>query len=301
MPASTHYIRQRAPVATDDATQGYFAGCTWEDEVADTLYRMDSHATGNAVWTDITPPSGGGGPVTWNSITGKPSTFPPNPLSETDIPILPIAKVNALEATLTAKAEAAAVQSQLDGKQAVLGFTAQDVAQKGQANGYPSLDGTGKVPSAQLPASGGNPFTVVRKTTADQTNTTVNLANATTLLIPVLANTVYVIEGFLRMRSSLATAGFKVAFDVPALAEICGGIYQPVSSTGAVSGALQRADALNVGATTGVDTINADVLVYGCWLLLNGANAGNAQLMFAAEVAATVTMRIGSTLRGMVV
>lgn len=300
MPASTHYIRQRAPVATDDAIQGYFAGCTWEDEVAITLHRMDSHATGNAVWTDITPPSGGGGPVTWNSITGKPSTFPPNPLSETDIPILPIAKVNALEATLTAKAEAAAVQSQLDGKQAVLGFTAQDVAQKGQVNGYPSLDGTGKVPSAQLPSSAG-PFVVVRKTSADQTNTTVNLANATTLLLPVAANQILIIEGFLRMRSSLATAGFKVAFDVPALAEITGGIYQPVSSAGAVSGALQRADALNVGATTGVDLVNQDVLVYGYWLLVNGANAGNAQLMFAAEVAATVTMRIGSTLRGMVV
>lgn len=283
MPASTHYIRQRAPVATDDAIQGYFAGCTWEDEVAITLYRMDSHATGNAVWTDITPPSSGpGGSVSWNDVQNKPTEFPPAPHGGHTI------------------ANTTGLQTALDGKQAVLGFTPQDVAQKGQVNGYPSLDGTGKVPAAQLPASAG-PFIVVRKTSADQTNTTVNLANATTLLIPAQANTVYVIEGFLRMRSSLATAGFKVAFDVPALAEIIGGIYQPVSSAGAVSGALQRADALNVGATTGVDLVNQDVLVYGYWLLLNGANAGNAQLMFAAEVAATVTMRIGSTLRGMVV
>lgn len=38
------------------------------------------------------------------------------------------------------------------GKQALLGFTAENSANKGQANGYASLDGAGKVPSAQLPA-----------------------------------------------------------------------------------------------------------------------------------------------------
>lgn len=40
----------------------------------------------------------------------------------------------------------------LDGKQAVLGFTPEDSAQKGQPDGYAALDGTGKVPAAQLPA-----------------------------------------------------------------------------------------------------------------------------------------------------
>lgn len=37
------------------------------------------------------------------------------------------------------------------GKQDALGFTPIDIATKGAANGVASLDGTGKVPSAQLP------------------------------------------------------------------------------------------------------------------------------------------------------
>ncbi len=40
----------------------------------------------------------------------------------------------------------------LAGKQASLGYTAENAANKGVANGYAGLDGTGKVPSAQLPA-----------------------------------------------------------------------------------------------------------------------------------------------------
>lgn len=44
------------------------------------------------------------------------------------------------------------LQSTLDGKQAVLGFTPENTANKGAANGYPTLDGTGRVPAGQLPA-----------------------------------------------------------------------------------------------------------------------------------------------------
>jgi len=40
----------------------------------------------------------------------------------------------------------------LSGKQNSLGFTPENTANKGQPNGYPSLDSSGKVPSAQLPA-----------------------------------------------------------------------------------------------------------------------------------------------------
>jgi len=39
-----------------------------------------------------------------------------------------------------------------DGKEDALGFTPEDEANKGNANGYASLDGGGKVPAAQLPA-----------------------------------------------------------------------------------------------------------------------------------------------------
>lgn len=45
-----------------------------------------------------------------------------------------------------------AVDTAIAGKQASLGFTPQNVAQKGQANGYASLDSEGKVPAGQLPS-----------------------------------------------------------------------------------------------------------------------------------------------------
>lgn len=47
-----------------------------------------------------------------------------------------------------------AVQTVLDGKQASLGFTPENAANKGAVNGYASLGSDGKVPSAQLPESG---------------------------------------------------------------------------------------------------------------------------------------------------
>jgi hypothetical protein len=42
------------------------------------------------------------------------------------------------------------IQTQLNSKQASLGFTPEDSANKGIANGYAGLDGAGKVPYAQL-------------------------------------------------------------------------------------------------------------------------------------------------------
>lgn len=46
-----------------------------------------------------------------------------------------------------------AVANAVDGKQDVLGFTPENTANKGAANGYASLDAGGKIPAAQLPNS----------------------------------------------------------------------------------------------------------------------------------------------------
>jgi len=43
------------------------------------------------------------------------------------------------------------LDSNIDGKEDSLGFTPENVSNKGNANGYASLDGSGKVPAAQLP------------------------------------------------------------------------------------------------------------------------------------------------------
>jgi len=44
------------------------------------------------------------------------------------------------------------LQSSIASKQASLGFTPENAANKGAANGYAGLDATGKVPAAQLPS-----------------------------------------------------------------------------------------------------------------------------------------------------
>ena len=44
------------------------------------------------------------------------------------------------------------LQTALDGKQGVLGFTPENVSNKGVANGYAGLDTSGKVPASQLPS-----------------------------------------------------------------------------------------------------------------------------------------------------
>jgi hypothetical protein len=45
------------------------------------------------------------------------------------------------------------IQTQLNAKQGSLGYTAENTANKGIANGYAGLDGSGKVPYAQLPSA----------------------------------------------------------------------------------------------------------------------------------------------------
>lgn len=51
-----------------------------------------------------------------------------------------------------AKPISSATQAGLDTKQDDLGYTPENIANKGQIDGYASLDGSGKVPSGQLPA-----------------------------------------------------------------------------------------------------------------------------------------------------
>ena len=65
-----------------------------------------------------------------------------------------IGNVSALATTNKTSAVAAIneLKTAVDGKQAAMGYTAENAANKGQANGYASLDETGKVPASQLPS-----------------------------------------------------------------------------------------------------------------------------------------------------
>lgn len=59
-------------------------------------------------------------------------------------------------AALPAAAETCAQVSSASCTGGTTNIAVQPISEKGQANGYAGLDGSGKVPSAQLPASGGS-------------------------------------------------------------------------------------------------------------------------------------------------
>ena len=104
----------------------------------------------------------------WTKITtGKPTTLSgygitdAAPLTHTTDATLHLTTaqntwIDAITATSTEvnylSGVTSAIQTQLNNKQASLGFTAENAANKGVANGYAGLDATGKVPAAQLPS-----------------------------------------------------------------------------------------------------------------------------------------------------
>jgi hypothetical protein len=103
--------------------------------------------------------SSGGGSATWNSLAGKPSAFAPAPHAAThqnggsDEISTAVPAANAIpKAGISGKL----AQGWIDftGYQTLLGFTAENIANKAQPSGYASLDSSGKVPASQLPASG---------------------------------------------------------------------------------------------------------------------------------------------------
>lgn len=77
--------------------------------------------------------SGVGGFTQWDDVQNKPTEFTPSTHSHE------ISEVTGLT-------------DALDGKQTSLGFTAENIANKGVAGGYAELDVGGKVPAAQLPS-----------------------------------------------------------------------------------------------------------------------------------------------------
>lgn len=202
MPVIPHYLRQRPPNADDDRLQLVFKDSTWLDESANRLYRSDEDTPHNAVWTDITPPSGGpGGSVSWNDVLNKPSTFTPTtPIAQSSISDLVSAlssKVETNDSRLSDArtplahphviADTTGLQTALNGR--------ESLSQKGIANGYASLGADGLVPASQLPVSGGGgAWTTVKKTADESHNSSAVVADDNTLIVPLLANTQYAIR-----------------------------------------------------------------------------------------------------------
>jgi len=108
---------------------------------------------GDNTWS--TPAGSGGGTVA-SVVAGNnidvDATDPANPIVSVEtLTATDISDSSSTGRAVVTAADAAAGRTAI-GAQASLGFTPENAANKNQANGYASLDGSGLVPAAQLPS-----------------------------------------------------------------------------------------------------------------------------------------------------
>lgn len=133
------------------------------------------------------------------------------------------------------------------------------------------------------------------RATADVINSTVTLANATGLALPLEANTTYAVEAKVVFQTAAITTGIRLTQSVPAGAVVVAQWRTPISLV-AVTSANQRAGDAGA-ATTAIDVANSNTLACGSLAIVTGATAGNLQIRFASEVAASnAVIKAGSTL-----
>jgi hypothetical protein len=173
-------------------------------------------------------------------------------------------------------------------------------ANKGQANGYASLDGSGKVPAAQLPASGSDPWTYLKITSADFTTTSNVAQDITGLGFTPQANTWYEFHGMLLLRTATATVNPRAGLAwASGLTDGVGRVEQaqaagtaPLNANGNINASLLIA----VGGLPNT-TQSWPATVWGTFR--SGASpSGNVRLQLASETnGTTVRATIGSYLR----
>ena len=171
---------------------------------------------------------------------------------------------------------------------------------KGQANGYASLGNDGKVPSAQLPASGSDPWTFLKITATDFTTSSATAVDITGLGFTPLANTWYEFYGLLYVRTATTTVNPRAGLAwATGLTDGVAMVYEaqaansaPLAANGNIGGSLLIA----VGGLPNTTT-SWPVGVEGTFR--SGATpSGSVRLQLASETAGTVVRAaIGSFLR----
>jgi hypothetical protein len=131
--------------------------------------------------------------------------------------------------------------------------------------------------------------------TQDTANATTTLANAVGLVISVLANSLYLIEGFIIWDASVATVGIKLSATGPASPTIMAGQF----ITNAIAGTPDSSafNANDIVTTTSASAFTASNVGMLHCVLKTAAAGGNFQVRFAAETTGTITIKAGSTLR----
>jgi len=174
----------------------------------------------------------------------------------------------------------------------------ETTANKGAANGYASLDSGGKVPAAQLPASGSDPWTYA-VLAADFPTTSATAVSVTGLAFTPSANLRYEFEAKLLTRTATATVGPRPGLAWPTgMTDGMADIEQTSSATANVfaNGNINAALLTPVGGLPNA-TQSWPATIRG--MVLAGASpSGVVQVRLASETAGTsVRIQAGSFLR----
>lgn len=130
---------------------------------------------------------------------------------------------------------------------------------------------------------------------ADVTNSTVTLADVTGLLVALAANSTYAVEAKVMFQTAATTTGIRLTQTVPTGATVVAQWNTPTSLTASTLANQRAADA--GAASTAIDVANANTLASGSLLVITGATAGNLQIRFASEIAASnAVVKAGSNL-----
>lgn len=174
-----------------------------------------------------------------------------------------------------------------DGAQGIQGLTGlQGLAGADGAAGQQGIQGI-----QGLPGIGGDPW-AYRSLALNHPATVTAQAAVTGMSFTGLALTTYEIEVFGAFQAAATTTGISMSLDIPS-GTVIGLAFAPSSNT-AVLATQTRADGAALAATTGVATANANIPLFGKYLVTLGVTGGTVQLMHGSEVAASaVTLQAG--------
>ena len=151
--------------------------------------------------------------------------------------------------------------------------------------------------------SNGGGFTpTIDRLTSTQQSTVTALADVTQLVETLVANATYRVDCFVTFQSAATTTGLNLGFTSPTGCVCSVEVVVPVTSTAAASQLrtiFPNAATTNTGNVlgTGVTAINSNHTARISGIITNGANAGNFQVRFASEVAASaITLQTSSVM-----
>jgi hypothetical protein len=171
-------------------------------------------------------------------------------------------------------------------------------SERAQANGYASLGADGKVPAAQLPAAGSDPWTYVRLA-ADFTTSSATAVDITGLGFAPAANQRYEFEAQLLLRTATATVNPRAGLAwATGLTDGIGSIQEAQSATAILTanGNINAALLIAVGGLPNT-TQSWPCSLWGT-ALAGAGPSGSIRAQLASETAGTnVTAKAGSFLK----